>query len=287
MNIGILMAGGTGNRMAASLPKQFIELAGKPIIMHSLDKFLESGCFDAIYMGIHPDWVEYMENLLDEIHGSSSTSIKSIGATESHGDEDFPPIRIISGGDDRNSTLLNVLDAIENDLKRNGLDERSTADSDNLGMADYFDPIIVTHDSVRPFLTVEMIERSISEAASSGASTVAIPTTDTIASVDSSASSPAYTIASIDSITDAGFVTSVLERSSLYNIQTPQSFRLSLFREPYSRISAEQIASLTDVCGIFSASGIPVKIVQGSPENIKITSPFDMDLARLILSHRE
>ena len=275
MNIGILMAGGTGNRMAASLPKQFIELGDRPIIMHSLSKLLESGCFDAIYIGIHPDWADYMKNLLYSARIPKNAP-------------EIPQIHIIRGGDDRNSTLLNVLEAIESDIRDSITSDTAYDGSDNPHVEE-FDPIIVTHDAVRPFVTVEMIKESVSEAAIHGAATVAIPTTDTIAQAGLQVGAQIGTEAGASDSPDLGesapdqpFTSAILDRNLLYNIQTPQSFRLSLFRQAYSSLSNDQIAALTDVCGIFAAAKIPVKIVPGSSENIKITNPLDLELSTLI-----
>ncbi len=275
MNIGILMAGGTGNRMAASLPKQFIELGDRPIIMHSLSKLLESGCFDAIYIGIHPDWADYMKNLLYSARITKNAP-------------EIPQIHIIRGGDDRNSTLLNVLEAIESDIRDSITSDTAYDGSDNPHVEE-FDPIIVTHDAVRPFVTVKMIQDSVSEAAVHGAASVAIPTTDTIAHVGSQVGTQIGTEAGASDSPDLGesapdqpFTSAILDRNLLYNIQTPQSFRLSLFRQAYSSLSNDQIAALTDVCGIFAAAKIPVKIVPGSSENIKITNPLDLELSTLI-----
>ena len=287
MNIAIIMAGGTGSRMGggsvsrtsgdgesrmggtAALPKQFMEIGkgacAKPIIMHTLSKFLESGCFDAIYIGMHPDWVEYMGDLLA---GGPASTVEG-ASTTSKPDYDVPPggLHIISGGNDRNSTLLNVLAAVESDL-RDVITSDTAHDAKDNPNIDEYDPIIVTHDAVRPFVTVEMIEQSIDAARMYGAATVAIPTVDTVA-VSGDTTAPL----SIRSIPD---------RSTLYNVQTPQSFKLSAFREAYSSLTNDKIPTLTDVCGIFTAAGRSVAIVQGDSSNIKITTPFDLRLAELL-----
>ena len=295
MNIAIIMAGGTGSRMAGAqaatqtgaqaasqtgaqaasqtgaqgdLPKQFLDLGGKPIIMHSLNTFLESGCFDAIYIGMHPDWVEYMGDLIP-VNG----------------------LHIIPGGADRNATLLNVLDAIESDL-------RDMATSDTAHISEYAedaspyaygsDPIIVTHDAARPFVTAEMIEKSIDAAHSIGAATVAIPATDTIAVAGVASEAIADASAIAHAVGEAGTASSLLireipDRKNLFNIQTPQSFRLSAFREAYSELTTEQSKNLTDVSGVFVAAEKPVAIVKGDPSNIKITTSLDLKVAETVL----
>ena len=311
MNIAIIMAGGTGSRMAGAqvatqagaqaasqagtqgdLPKQFLDLGGKPIIMHSLTTFLESGCFDAIYIGMHSDWVEYMGDLISGEKAGAKSNPTEDSKPNTPGADSKPNLpvnglHIISGGADRNATLLNVLDAIESDL-------RDMATSDTAHISEYsedaspyaygIDPIIVTHDAARPFVTAEMIEKSIDAARSIGAATVAIPATDTIAV----AGVASEAIADAHAAGEAGTASSLLiseipDRKNLFNIQTPQSFRLSAFREAYSELTTEQAKSLTDVSGVFVAAGKPVAIVQGDPSNIKITTSLDLKVAESVL----
>ena len=292
MNIAIIMAGGTGSRMDGDLPKQFLDLGGKPIIMHSLTTFLESGCFDAIYIGMHPDWVEYMGDLISGEKAGAKSDPTSDSEPNTPGADSKPNLpanglHIISGGADRNATLLNVLDAIKSDL-------RDMATSDTAHISEYAEdaspyaygsePIIVTHDAARPFVTAEMIEKSIEAARSIGAATVAIPATDTIAV----AGVASEAIAHAHSAGEAGTASSLLiheipDRKNLFNIQTPQSFRLSAFREAYSELTTEQSKNLTDVSGVFVAAGKPVAIVQGDPSNIKITTSLDLKVAETVL----
>ena len=296
------MAGGTGSRMGngdksnkSALPKQFMEIGNadgrKPIIMHTLSRFLESGCFDAIYIGMHPDWVEYMGDLL--VGGATHATAGDTTNGDADGTADYTSkislpipsggLHIISGGNDRNSTLLNVLDAVESDL-RDLVTSDTALDSSHNPNLDEYDPIIVTHDAVRPFVTPEMIENSIEAAKIYGAATVAIPTTDTIAStaIPMPAGSDDANSDSPDASTPSK-INTILDRSALYNIQTPQSFKLSAFREAYSALTNAQISILTDVCGIFTSSGHPVAIVPGTPSNFKITTPFDLKMAELCL----
>ena len=320
MNIGIIMAGGTGSRMAGAqaatqtgaqaasqagaqgdLPKQFLDLGGKPIIMHSLTTFLESGCFDAIYIGMHPDWVEYMGDLLSSENAGAKSDLTADSEPNTPGTYSKPKLpvnglHIISGGADRNATLLNVLDAIESDL-------RDMATSDTAHISEYAedaspyaygtDPIIVTHDAARPFVTTEMIEKSIDAARSIGAATVAISATDTIAvagvasekdeeaSADAPSATSALTVAGANN--NKALIREIPDRKNLFNIQTPQSFRLSAFREAYSELTTEQSKNLTDVSGVFVAAGKPIDIVPGNPSNIKITTSLDLKVAESLL----
>jgi len=135
MIFGIVLAGGVGSRMntTANMPKQFLPLGDKPIVMQTLDKFVTCDRFDAVYIGTHPDWVDHMAELI-ETHIASDV-----------------PITVVAGGSDRNATLFNVIAKIEED---HGEDENH---------------IIVTHDAVRPFVTLRMINENIDAAKEYGA----------------------------------------------------------------------------------------------------------------------
>lgn len=341
MNIGIIMAGGIGTRMAKDsdstlglskecftsagslddnssvnqhpLPKQFMNLGEKPIIMHSLEAFLESGCFDAVYVGIHSDWMDYMQNLVntgeslrqagqdqlylnqsgqDQLYLNQSVQDQLGQNLANSGRSSFnrvslnitSPIHIVPGGEDRNSTLQNVLSQIESDL-------RDAETSENTHISEFpedtqetdfgLDPIVVTHDGVRPFVTVSMIEDSIDAAHCYGACTVAIPSTDTIAFISEAITANQSTNA--DSIRAAITIKSIPNRAELYNIQTPQSFRLSYFKKAYASLSNDQISQLTDVCGVFTMAQYPVHIIPGDVNNIKITRPLDLAIAEAIV----
>lgn len=343
MNIGIIMAGGTGSRMqetrsgsktepnisgheagnsntakheADPLPKQFIELGGKPVIMHSIETFIKCGYLDAIYIGMHPDWIKYTKELISEYKESpASTKIPEPvnGAaydkitSETPG---IPDIHVVPGGSDRNATLQSVLSYIESDLRDAETSDIALSNYVPINIDGQLDHIIVTHDAARPFVTSEMIKASIDAAALYGAATVGVPSTDTIAMVNSDSSENFFNFSTINyaaseinfgiseintgifaansDISDefptiSGDISSIPDRKSLFNVQTPQSFRLNSFLKAYSELSEAEISALTDASGVFLAAGEHVHIIPGDPKNIKITSPIDLKLAEALL----
>lgn len=142
-----VLAGGKGTRMQNSdIPKQFLELDGKPIIIHTVEKFLMNSRFDKVYIGINADWFSFCEDLVAKHIGQSDRLV------------------IVPGGADRNGTIVNILTDIE---EKNGIND---------------DDIIVTHDAVRPFVTDRIIEENIEFALKFGAVDTVIPATDTIVS---------------------------------------------------------------------------------------------------------
>ena len=140
-----VLAGGIGSRMQnTDIPKQFLDLDGKPIIIHTVEKMLMNTSVDVVYIGINPNWLTFCEDLV----------AKHLGPD--HG------VKIVAGGADRNGTIINILDDIE---KSYGIND---------------DDIIVTHDAVRPFLTQRIIDENIDAAAEFGACDTVVKASDTI-----------------------------------------------------------------------------------------------------------
>ncbi len=155
----------------------------------------------------------------------------------------------MAGGSDRNSTIMNAINYIE---EKFGLDD---------------DTIIVTHDAVRPFVTHRIIMDNIKAAVKVGACDTVIPATDTI----------------VESI-DGEKISSIPDRSKVYQGQTPQSFRAKRLKELYLSLTAEEKAILTDAAKIYLLKGEAVHLVSGEVFNIKITYPYDLTVAETLIN---
>ena len=127
-------------------------------------------------------------------------------------------------------------------------------------------PDLVTHDSVRPFVTHRMIEENIQAAMACGACDTVIPATDTI--VESK---------------DHQNISCIPERSTMYLGQTPQSFKAKKLRDIYLNMTEEEKEILTDACKIMVLKGEQVRLVEGDVTNIKITYPSDIRMAESLL----
>lgn len=145
MVFGAILAGGVGSRMGEDIPKQFLDIAGKPIILYSLEKFLQCARMDQVFIGVSQPWLDYTRELVDKFFP-----------------ENAHRVHIVLGGSGRNDTLQNIIAAI--DQVRNG-------DSQD---------IIVTHDAARPFVKLRMIEENIDAALAHGAVNTVCPAIDTI-----------------------------------------------------------------------------------------------------------
>jgi len=125
--------------------------------------------------------------------------------------------------------------------------------------------IVIVHDGVRPFVSSGILKRLMAAMRDYQAVVTAIPTHDTIKRVDA-----------------AGNVVDTLQRDALFHIQTPQGFRYDVIKEAYERASREG-AEGTDDAYFVERMGIRVKVIEGSPLNLKITTPDDIALANWIL----
>ncbi|MBN1916575.1 MAG: 2-C-methyl-D-erythritol 4-phosphate cytidylyltransferase [Verrucomicrobia bacterium] len=126
--------------------------------------------------------------------------------------------------------------------------------------------VVLIHDAARPFVPATVVEAATEAARETGAAVVAAPTTDTIASEQD------------------GFLARVLCRTRLVNIRTPQAFRFDLIREAHARAFADGLENMTDDSALVLRLGQRVAVVMGPATNIKITTPLDLELARLLIA---
>ena len=228
---GVILAGGQGTRMGnMDKPKQFLEIGGRPVIIHTIEKFIVNPSFEKIIILAPKQWLAYTRDIIRRyIRENDRTAV-------------------IEGGNTRNETIMNSIRYIEEQGK----------------LTD--DTIIVTHDSVRPFVTYRIIEENIRYAQQCGACDTVIPASDTI--VES---------------TGGEYISSIPDRKTMYQGQTPQSFRAKKLREVYESLTTEEKDVLTDACKIYVLKDEPVHLVEGEVSNIKITYPHDLRVAEAIL----
>lgn len=231
MVFGVLLAGGIGSRMGnMEKPKQYLNIADKPIIIHTIEKFYLNDKFEKLYVLCPQQWINHTKNLIR----------RYIGETDH--------VMVIQGGETRNETIMNAIRQIEGEY---AVDDET---------------IILTHDSVRPFVTHRIIEDNIKYAQEYGACDTAIPATDTIVQSE-----------------DSRVISAVPERSKMYQGQTPQTFRLRKLKSLYESLSEDEKKILTDAAKIFVIKGEKVYLVEGEVSNIKITYPYDLRVAETLI----
>ncbi len=223
MNIAIIAAAGAGTRMASDRPKQFLLLAGAPIIFHTLKPF---------------EQCESIHEVIVVLPAEESAGFVSLAGK--YGLRKVA--RVVPGGATRADSVKRGLMAIRS----------ATAE------------IVAVHDGVRPFVTVEEINRTVAAAQTDGAAILVAPATDTIKQVGD------------------GSVVTTLDRSTLRRALTPQCFRYELLRQAYQSADVND-PSLTDESAMIERLGQRVSVIEGSARNIKITSAEDLLIAEALL----
>lgn len=219
----IIVAGGSGSRMGSAVPKQFLPLAGKPVLVHTLERFLAYSPSVQVILCLPADQLPAWREI--------RVQYPSLEAFEY-------PILETPGGASRFQSV------------RNGLAQ----------IAD--EGLVAVHDGVRPLVPVGVIDAGFRLAAASGTAVVAVPAKDSVRLIVSETENKA------------------LDRTALRLVQTPQTFRVSLLKEAFRQ---EESPLFTDDASVAEAAGFPVFLVDGSYENIKITTPEDLLLAEALL----
>ena len=237
--IVIIPAAGLGTRMSSAASakgkkpvatKQFTELGGTPILIHTLRKFVASAQVSEIYVALRGNEIESFRDRLEK--EAKDTLQKKI--------------HLVEGGEHRQHSVANALSSV------------SAGDDD----------IVLVHDAVRPFVTEEIIHEVIRAAQKYGAAIAALPAMDTVKQVERTS--------------DGALITATLPRERVVLAQTPQGFRYDVLKKAFDEAAADSFVG-TDEAALVERSGHAVAVVMGSPKNIKITAPADMELAEFFL----
>jgi 2-C-methyl-D-erythritol 4-phosphate cytidylyltransferase len=222
----VIVAAGTGTRMNAPLPKQFLFLNDKPILFHTLKPFLAATLIDEIIIVVHPDWLNRPEvkNCLPIKFDKS--------------------IRVVPGGEKRQNSVYNGISAISESAK-----------------------IVVVHDGVRPFVTPEEIDETIRMCKSYDGAILAIPAVDTLKEVGNAT------------------IVRTIDRSNIWQAQTPQTFRKSILLRAFETAFSDGFIG-TDEASLVERIGGKIAVLNGRPENIKITCQYDLNIAKSTLDGR-
>ena len=125
--------------------------------------------------------------------------------------------------------------------------------------------LVVIHDGVRPLVSPELIERAVDAAGRHRAVITAMPAKETVKEID-----------------DRKVISRTCDRKSIWLAQTPQVFRYGDILEAHQRAALEGLQDATDDAFLLERVGIPVRVIEGSEDNIKVTTPHDLELVRLL-----
>lgn len=218
----IIVAGGKGTRMGYDLPKQFIRVGDRPVLMHTIARFHEFDAQMPIIVVLPSDQQAYWHTLCGQYRFGVPHQIANGGATRF-------------------------------ESSRNGLQMIPQGE----------EGLVAIHDGARPFVSQETIARCFAAAQEQGGCIPVMPVTDTLRKRTE----------------DGGNVT--VDRSLYCQVQTPQVFDIKRLRDAYAQPYRPEY---TDDASVFEYSGCnKVALVDGNRENIKITTPFDLQLAEALL----
>ncbi len=223
----IIAAAGMSNRMKSKINKQFININGKPILAHTLEKFQRCRYIDEIIVVAKEDEINYCKKEIVKRYGFNKVT------------------KIVRGGKERQDSVYNGILA---------LDEKTD--------------IVISHDGARPFVKIKNIVDSIKGASEYGACVVGTPVKDTIKFVKNGEE-----------------IDSTPNRNLLWAAQTPQAFKREILMAGYKKAIEDNFVG-TDDSILVERLGIEVKIIMGSYENIKITTPEDIIIAESLLKDK-
>jgi 2-C-methyl-D-erythritol 4-phosphate cytidylyltransferase/2-C-methyl-D-erythritol 2,4-cyclodiphosphate synthase len=221
----IIAAGGRGRRLGAAVPKQLLEVGGRPILQWSVEAFLACADIAEVVVVAPPDLVQDPPPYLR-----------------------VPRVSVVAGGERRQDSVANGFDALPGPTE-----------------------IVLVHDAARPFVDRETIRRAIAAAIESGAAVAAIAASDTVKWA------PAAPAAGGGRVVER-----TMARDSVFLAQTPQSFRRQVLADAIAlgRAGAEG----TDEAALAERAGHPVRVVEGSRRNIKITTSDDLVIAEALIA---
>lgn len=214
----IIAAGGSGTRLGAGVPKQFLEVGGRTILERSVEAFARHERITEIVLALPPE------------------SASVYGTCEPDG-----KLKVVPGGLRRQDSVAMAFDAVST-------------------LAD----VVLVHDAARPFVSADVISRTIDAAAAHGAAIAAVAATDTVKQVTMEAG--------------RAVIAGTIPRESIYLAQTPQGFRRDVLAKAVSLGRGEVVA--TDEAALAELAGYPVHIVEGDVDNVKITTGSDLERAR-------
>jgi 2-C-methyl-D-erythritol 4-phosphate cytidylyltransferase len=223
MTTALIVAAGQGTRMGPNVDKLFLEVAGRPVIAHTWQRFDEAACVDDLVLVVR----EGMQKAFQEIAARFGFR---------------KPFQLVSGGPQRQDSVWNGLQALRTETE-----------------------IVAIQDAARPCTSEALIAATVAVAREVGAAVAAQRVTDTIKESDGGT-----------------LITRTVDRSRLWSVQTPQTFRVPVIRRALARVRSEDL-QVTDDAAACEVVGQRVRLVESERPNPKLTSPADLPYLELLL----
>jgi len=220
MDYIIIVAGGKGLRMGSDIPKQFLPIGGKPVLMRTLERFRSYDANLQIILVLPEAQQDYWRELCEQYHFDVEYLLANGGQTRFH-------------------SVQNGLALVPDDAEG----------------------VVGIHDGVRPFPSIEVIRNCYATAREKKAVIPVIPVVETVRHLE-------------------GDKSATVPRNDYRLVQTPQTFDIQLLkaanRQPYNE-------GFTDDASVVESYGYEITLVEGNRENIKITTPYDLKIAEVLL----
>ena len=227
MDYIIIVAGGKGLRMGSDIPKQFLPIGGKPVLMRTLERFREYSADLQIILVLPETQQDYWHGLCEQYHFDVEYQLATGGQTRFH-------------------SVQNGLALVPDDAEG----------------------VVGVHDGVRPFPSIEVIRNCYETAHTAKAVIPVIPVVETVRHLMTQ-KEPSLLCYS-----------ATVPRDEYRLVQTPQTFDIQLLkaanRQPYND-------GFTDDASVVEAYGHAITLVEGNRENIKITTPYDLKIAEVLI----
>ena len=223
MTSAIIVAAGKGTRMGANVDKLFLEVAGRPVIAHTWQRFESAACIDEIVLVVRDGMQDAFSDLAQRFGYQKKFSL-------------------VAGGKERQDSVWNGLQCIAADAE-----------------------IVAIQDGARPCTSEAIIADTVRAAEEVGAAVAAKRVTDTIKEAD-----------------EAGFIRHNVDRSRLWSVQTPQSFRVRVIRQALE-VARQRGLMVTDDTAACELTGQVVKLIESASPNPKVTTPSDLPYIELLL----
>jgi 2-C-methyl-D-erythritol 4-phosphate cytidylyltransferase len=219
----LIVAAGKGTRMGSNVDKLWLEVAGRPVLAHTWQRFNDAECVDEILLVVREGMQPHFEELANKFKFQK-------------------PFRFVAGGAERQDSVWNGLEALSPKTE-----------------------IVAIQDAARPCTAQELIAATIQAARETGAAVAAQPVTDTIKET-----------------ADGKMISRTVDRSKLWSVQTPQTFRVEVIRRAIASARAKGL-TLTDDTAACELLGQPVRLVKSETPNPKVTVPADLPFVESLL----